>query len=316
MDWSDYEVEGQISLEDFLGQKKPIFKVGADAKVHLIECFGGVGSQAMALERLGIDFTSTLIEFDKYPVASYNKIHGTEFEPKDITQIHAEDLEIDSSRLNILCYSFPCQDVSVAGLGKSLEKGSGTRSGLLWEVERLLNECGSNLPEILLMENVKNLVSKKHKEHFDKWCEYLESKGYSNYWQVLNATDYGVAQNRQRCFMVSIKGYYDYKFPAPIELEKTMEDYLEDEIPTSAYITSDKAQRLIETLILEGKIIGAEQYQNPNGKYRPFDNAVSYPLHSQDFARTGFLDMCPTLSARDYKDPKIVTEVTECQEMK
>ena len=134
-----------------------------------------------------------------------------------------------------------------------MTKGSGTRSGLLWEVERLLNEV-DNLPQVLLMENVPQVHGKKNIEDFQRWIDFLESKGYSNYWQDLNAKNYGVAQNRNRCFMVSILGDYSFKFPEPIELEKVMKDYLEDEVDEKYYINNEKAQKLIQKLIDNGTL--------------------------------------------------------------
>lgn len=208
----------------------------------------------MALTRLGVDFEHyRLVEFDKYPVASYNAIHGTKFEPTDITKIHGADLGIvDTDTFTyLLTYSFPCQDLSVAGKMKGMTKGSGTRSGLLWEVERLLNEV-EHLPQVLIMENVPQVHSQDNMPDFYKWIEFLESKGYCNYWQDLNAKEYGVAQNRDRCFMVSILGEYNYKFPQPIELTKVMKDYLEDEVDEKYYVTSQKALDLIERLKAEG----------------------------------------------------------------
>ena len=234
-------------------------------KIRLIELFAGVGSQAMALKRLGADFEHyKVVEFDKYAIKSYNAIHGTDFEPTDITQISGSDLEIvDTETFTyLLTYSFPCQDLSVAGKQKGMVKGSGTRSGLLWEVERLLNEVG-NLPQVLLMENVPQVHGKKNMEDFQKWIAFLESKGYSNYWQDLNAKNYGVAQNRNRCFMVSILGNYKFTFPNPIELQKVMKDYLEDEVDEKYYINNEKAQKLIQKLIdngtLQNTITRAEQ---------------------------------------------------------
>lgn len=134
-----------------------------------------------------------------------------------------------------------------------MSKGSGTRSGLLWEVERLLNEC-DELPQVLLMENVPQVHSKKNMPDFQKWIDFLDSKGYSNFWQDLNARNYGVAQNRNRCFMISVLGYQNYKFPEPIPLDKAMKDYLEDKVDDRYYITSEKAKKLIDSLILNGKI--------------------------------------------------------------
>ena len=252
MDWSDYEVDGQMSIFDFTMEEFKITK-----PIRLIELFAGVGSQAMALRDLGADFEHyRVVEFDKYAIASYNEIHGTDFPTMDITQISGADLGIvDTEKYcYIVCYSFPCQDLSVAGLGKGMSKGSGTRSGLLWEVERLLNEV-ENLPKVLIMENVPQVHGKKNMEDFQRWIEFLESKGYSNYWQDLNAKNYGVAQNRNRCFMVSILGNYRYTFPKTIELTKRMKDYLEDEVDEKYYINNEKAQKLIDTLIENGKIL-------------------------------------------------------------
>ena len=235
-----------------LGKKK--FKI--EKPIRLIELFAGIGSQAMALRDLGTDFEHyKVVEFDKYAIKSYNAIHGTDFEPMDITKIIGSDLGItDTDKYcYIMTYSFPCQDLSVAGKQKGMKKGSGTRSGLLWEVERLLNEV-ENLPQVLLMENVPQVHSKANMPDFQKWIDFLESKGYSNYWQDLNAKNYGVAQNRNRCFMVSILGDYTYNFPNPIPLEKTMKDYLEDEVDDKYYINNEKAQKLIQKLIDNGTL--------------------------------------------------------------
>ena len=123
----------------------------------------------------------------------------------------------------------------------------------MWEVERLLNEV-DNLPQVLLMENVPQVHSKKNMDDFQKWIAFLENKGYSNYWQDLNAKNYGVAQNRNRCFMVSILGNYNFTFPNPIELQKVMKDYLEDEVEDKYYINNEKSQKLIQKLIDNGTL--------------------------------------------------------------
>lgn len=251
MDWSDYEVEGQISIFDLT---MPLFKI--DKPIRLIELFAGVGSQAMALRDLGADFEHyRVVEFDKYAIASYNAIHGTEFPTMDITQVKGSDLgivDVDNFTY-LLTYSFPCQDLSVAGKQKGMTKGSGTRSGLLWEVEKLLNEV-DNLPQVLLMENVPQVHSQDNMPDFQKWIDFLTSKGYSNYWKDLNAKNYGVAQNRDRCFMVSILGEYNYRFPQAIKLTKNMKDYLENDVDEKYYINNEKAQKLIDTLIADGTI--------------------------------------------------------------
>ena len=240
-------------LDIFSSIKQP-YKI--TKPIRLIELFAGVGSQAMALKRLGANFEHyRVVEFEKYAIKSYNAIHGTDFEPMDITKIIGSDLGISDTDkyCYIMTYSFPCQDLSVAGKQKGMTKGSGTRSGLLWEVERLLNEV-ENLPQVLLMENVPQVHGKKNMEDFQRWIDFLESKGYSNYWQDLNAKNYGVAQNRNRCFMVSILGDYSFKFPEPIELKKVMKDYLEDEVDEKYYINNEKAQKLIQKLIDNGTL--------------------------------------------------------------
>ena len=149
----------------------------------------------------------------------------------NIQQVKASDLEIvDVDKYcYLMTYSFPCQDLSKAGLGKGMEKGSGTRSGMLWEVERILDEC-ENLPQILLMENVPDVIGSKNIIHFAKWLEKLEKLGYHCYWQVLNAKDFGVPQNRERCFMVSLLGDYLYEFPKKQKLEIRLKDILEKEV--------------------------------------------------------------------------------------
>lgn len=226
--------------------------------IRLIELFAGYGSQAMALKRLGVPFEHHFVcEFDKYAVASYNAVHGTEFEVSDIRDIHAEDLKItDKDKYTyLLTYSFPCTDLSVAGQMRGMSKGTGTRSGLLWEVERILKECGDNLPQFLMMENVPQVHGKKNIDDFNDWIAFLDSIGYKSKWQDLNAKDYGVAQNRDRCFMVSwLESGFCYQFPQPVPLTKTMRDYLDEEVDEKYYLKSEKAQKLIDELVASGTL--------------------------------------------------------------
>lgn len=237
---------------DIFDLTRPAFRI--DKPIRLIELFAGIGSQAMALRDLDADFEHYMVvEFDRFAVASYNAIHGTDFAATDIRDVRGTDLGIrDTDRFcYIVTYSFPCQDLSVAGKQKGMTKGSGTRSGLLWEVERLLTEC-TELPQVLLMENVPQVHSKENMPDFRKWIDFLGSKGYSNYWQDLNAKDYGVAQNRSRCFMVSLLGEWSYKFPQPVSLRKRMKDYLEAEVDEKYYINDEKAGKMIQALIANG----------------------------------------------------------------
>ena len=255
----------QISF--FEGSKR--FKI--DKPIRLIELFAGIGSQAKALKNLGVNFEHYRIcEFDKYAVQSYNAVHGTTFETSDITKITANDLGIvDTDKYcYIMTYSFPCQDLSNAGLGKGMAKGSGTRSGLLWEVERLLDEC-KEMPQVLVMENVPQVIGQGNIEHFAKWVEKLEQLGYKNKWQVLNAKDFGIPQNRERCFMVSILGDYYYDFPKTIPLKLRLKDMLEKEVDEKYYLSD----RIVDYFTSHSK----ECEEKGNGfRFEPTDgNCVS-----------------------------------------
>lgn len=168
----------------------------------------------------------------------YNNIQATH-NLVNIQQVKGDDLEIvDKDKYcYIMTYSFPCQDLSLAGLGKGMSDTS-TRSGMLWEVERILKEC-ENKPQVLLMENVPQVHNQQNVDDFNKWILSLEAMGYKNYWQDLSATDYGIPQTRVRTFMVSILGDYTYTFPQPIKLEKKLKDMLEDNVDEKYYL-SDK----------------------------------------------------------------------------
>src|SRR5699024_521386 len=192
---------------------------------------------------LGIEHEVVAIsEFDKYADTSYQAIHGETWNMGDITKIDVDDVPDH----DLFTYSFPCQDISVAGKGKGFSKDSGTRSGLLWESERIIK---AKKPKYLLMENVKNLISKKFMPGFAEWILALEELGYSNYYEVLNAKDFGIPQNRERVFMVSILGEHEpYVFPKPIKLEKRLKDVLEDEVDEKYYLDNERAQQLVATI--------------------------------------------------------------------
>lgn len=253
-----YECDGQMSLFDIWASDTPMMTI--DKPIRLIEAFCGYGSQALALRELGANFEHyRAIEFDKYAMASYNAVHGTDFEVTDIRDVKGSDLGIvDTDKYAyLLTYSFPCTDLSVAGKGLGMSKGSGTRSGLLWEVERILQELvddGIDLPQVLLMENVPQVHGKKNLDDFESWCKFLESIGYTNFWEDMNAKNYGVAQNRNRTFMVSALGDVKYEFPNAIPLTMVMKDYLEDDVDEKFYINNEKAQKLITTLIENGTL--------------------------------------------------------------
>jgi len=154
----------------------------------------------------------------------------------NIQQVKGEDLEIvDTDKYcYIMTYSFPCQDLSLAGKGKGMSDTT-TRSGMLWEVERILGEC-KNKPQVLLMENVPQVHGEGALQDFIKWQLRLEELGYKNYWQDLIATDYEIPQTRNRCFMVSILGDYNYTFPKSIPLKLRLKDMLEDNVDKKYYL--------------------------------------------------------------------------------
>ena len=182
----------------------------------------------------------------------------------NIQQVKGQDLEIIEKEQYeyILTYSFPCQDLSLAGKGKGMADTS-TRSGMLWEVERILNELKTtnSLPQILLMENVPQVHGSDNVEHFNKWQLALENMGYKNYFQDLIATDYGIPQTRNRCFMVSILGDYSYSFPKPIPLELKLKDLLEDEVDEKYYLSDKQIKCLSSDKVYKNGYIRGNQFK-------------------------------------------------------
>lgn len=215
----------------------------AENPLRLIELFAGIGSQTQALTNIGIAHRVVAIsEIDKYAIQSYEAMHGKANNLGDIRKIE----ELPDA--DLWTYSFPCQDISVAGKGAGIKEG--TRSGLLFEVERLLcvaSEKGT-LPKYLLLENVKNLVSKKFKADFDKWLDFLSELGYTNYWKVLNAKDYGIPQNRERVFCVSIRGEHEpFVFPKPKELTIRLRDMIDETVDERFYLKESTIRSILRS---------------------------------------------------------------------
>jgi DNA (cytosine-5)-methyltransferase 1 len=215
----------------------------AENPLRLIELFAGIGSQTQALTNIGIAHKVVAIsEIDKYAIQSYEAMHGKANNLGDIRKIE----ELPDA--DLWTYSFPCQDISVAGKGAGIKEG--TRSGLLFEVERLLcvaSEKGT-LPKYLLLENVKNLVSKKFKADFDKWLDFLAELGYTNYWKVLNAKDYGIPQNRERVFCISIRGEHKpFVFPKPKELTIRLRDMIDETVDERFYLKESTIRSILRS---------------------------------------------------------------------
>lgn len=269
-----------------------------DKPIRLIELFAGIGSQATAMKRLGLDFESWRIcEWAVKSILAYKNLHSED--EKDYSQaltreelietlyqfgissdynqpmtkaqiellkeerlreiynaikstknlvniqnVKAEDLDVRDTDIYIyICfYSFPCQDLSLAGKGMGMADTS-TRSGLLWEVERLLSEMDER-PQCLIMENVVDVHNERNKDDFIRWIKRLEELGYKNYIQDMIATDYGIPQTRNRCFMVSLLGEYSYQFPPKQKLVLKLKDMLEKNVDEK-YFLSDRMRNYI-----------------------------------------------------------------------
>ena len=209
--------------------------------LRLIELFAGIGSQTQALKNVGVPHTVVAIsEIDKNAIKSYTALHGETVNLGDIREIR------ELPEADFWTYSFPCQDISVAGHGAGIKEG--TRSGLLLEVERLLKIAAEKgtLPKYLLLENVKNLVSKKFKADFDSWLSFLSSLGYTNYWQVLNAKDYGIPQHRERVFCVSIRGEHTaFVFPEKRELTLRLKDMIDEHVDEKYYLKESTIRSIV-----------------------------------------------------------------------
>jgi DNA (cytosine-5)-methyltransferase 1 len=204
----------------------------------VLELFGGIGACTAALKRAEIAHRVVdYVEIDKYAVASYNAINDTNFEPQDICNWN-KDIEVD-----LIMHGSPCQDFSVAGNNAGGDKDSGTRSSLMYETIRIVEKLR---PKYVIWENVKNILSKRHKHNFEAYLQALNDYGYTNYYQVLNAKDYGTPQNRERVFTISIlNNIKHFKFPPKQSLNLTLKEMLDNEVDHKYYL-SDK---IVETYV-------------------------------------------------------------------
>lgn len=252
-------------------------------KLKLFEAFSGIGAQAKSLKNIGVDFESVgVAEVDGDAIKSYAAVHA---DTSNVTIPSEEEMQAYMERLNIpldkkgnrrilkdteleavyrasvaiknvgdiskvkefpemdlFTYSFPCQSISVAGYGHGLDRGSGTRSSLLWECERVIEQ---QKPKYLLMENVKALLSVKHKHNFDIWKEWLDVMGYNSYVMVLNAKHFGIPQNRERVFMVSVRKDVDTGFEIPVgrEIDVKISDFVDYSV--EARLSTEKQRDIV-----------------------------------------------------------------------
>ena len=220
-------------------------------QISMLSLFSGIGAYEQAFKNKGYEIDLVgFSEINKFAVQSYRNIYGVS-EDKclgDITKIDISSLPTD---IDSITHGSPCTSFSTSGKQAGGDKGSGTPSSLMWYTVDIVEHCK---PKVVIWENVKNVLSKKHKHNFDGYLEDMDKLGYSNYYQVLNAKDYGIPQNRERIFVVSIRKDIDkgYVFPEPQELTLRLKDMLEDEVDEKYYINTCKMQQLIENL--DGKL--------------------------------------------------------------
>ena len=211
--------------------------------LKLFSFFSGIGAFEKALERLGIPFELVgFSEIDKFAIRSYCAIHNIPESKNygDITKIDENDLP----DFDMMTWGFPCQDISIAGRMRGIEKGQ-TRSGLYYEGYRILK---AKRPKYSIIENVKNLTSKRFKEQFESILKDLSDLGYTNYWKVLNAKDYGIPQNRERVFIISIRNdiaQNNFSFPPKVPLLWKLKDFLEDNVDEKYYLSDKGVGRII-----------------------------------------------------------------------
>ena len=245
--------------------------------MKILSLFSGIGAFEKALDRLEVNYELVnYCEIDKYASKAYSMMHDCDesLNLGDITKIDTTALPND---IDLITYGFPCQDISLAGKQKGFEEdGERTRSGLFFEALRIIEDTK---PRIAIAENVKNLVSKKFSKEFDIVLSSLEETGYNNYWKILNAKDYGIPQNRERVFIVSIRKDIDngmFKFPEGFELEFRLKDMLEDGVDEKYYISNE----MIEYISAKG----TKNFKNCDSR---INLEVARPLTTDQNKRAG-----------------------------
>lgn len=220
--------------------------------VKLLSLFSGIGAFEQALDRIGCHYQLTgYCEIDPYASKSYAQIHGVSesLNLHDVTTIDTALVSILGGA-DIITYGFPCQDISCAGKQRGFtdESGNRTRSGLFFEALRIIKDLQ---PKYAIAENVKALTSKKFEKEFKTVLDSLDGAGYNNYWAVLNAKDYGIPQNRERVFIISIRKDVDtgtFTFPEKQELKLRFKDVLEPVVDEKYYIDNERSRNLIRQI--------------------------------------------------------------------
>ncbi len=216
--------------------------------LKILSLFSGIGAFEKALERLNIEHkVLAYCEIDKQASKAYSIIHGVS-EDKNLCDVATVDIWAVDELVDLITYGFPCQDISVAGtqVGFSDDEGNLTRSGLFFEALRIIDE---HRPKFAIAENVKALTSKRFSDEFETVLRSLEGIGYHNYWAVLNAKDYGIPQNRERVFIISIREDVDkgFIFPNPIPLTVTVRSFLDATVDERFYLSDAFYERIKNT---------------------------------------------------------------------
>lgn len=273
--------------------------------IRVLELFAGIGACSKALTRLGIDHTIVdAVEIDKYAIQAFNAVHGTNFEPQDI-RTWDKDIECD-----LIMHGSPCQDFSIAGRQAGGDEGSGTRSSLMYETLRIVEKLK---PKYVIWENVKNILSQRHVHNWDAYAEYMEELGYTNYCQVLNAKDYGIPQNRERVFTISIRNYFsveyncdlavDFEFPKPFPLTLKLKGMLEDEVEERYYISKNMMDYFMGVNQRPSKFPRKERFlQNINRKNQDIGNSVTTNAGQRPTDNFVIDDLYKGRGARVYKE--------------
>ena len=232
--------------------------MGVVVMLRVLSLFSGIGAFESALTRGGYDFrVVNYCEIDPYASKAYSQIHGIseDFNLHDVRQVNT--LLMDN--VNLMTWGWPCQDISVAGKQRGFtdSEGNRTRSGLFFEGLRILETLQ---PEYAIAENVKALTGKKFTAEFETVLTSLDKAGYNNYWKVLNAKDYGIPQNRERVFIISIRKDIDtgaFTFPEKQELKLRVKDLLEPVVDEKYYINNERAESLIRQILAKTDIGGS-----------------------------------------------------------
>lgn len=222
--------------------------------INYLSLFSGIGAFEKALKNLNIGFNLVgYCEIDKYASKAYSLIHGVPQEKNygDITKILEAEIPLP---IDLITYGFPCQDISIAGNQQGLfnNDGTKTRSGLFFDALRIITHTH---PKIAIAENVKNLTGKKFSKQFQVVLQSLDEAGYNNYFQILDAKDYGIPQSRERVFIVSVRKDIDngmFEFPEPLEPKLRLIDMLEDTVDEK-YFLSDKEITYMNRKVKDGR---------------------------------------------------------------